>query len=119
GQVYRQGGRHREALREFESALRLRPDYRAAARAADELRREAAGPRPESDASPIDAAPAPPFQPFTAQGPAYAPAAEEELSPVWVRLLRAMGQLIASPDEAINEGLDRFFNSPGVVGAVC
>src|SRR5262245_29148851 len=38
GQVYRQGGRQREALAAFERALQLRPDYPAAARAAAELR---------------------------------------------------------------------------------
>src|SRR5438034_6186982 len=42
GQVYRQGGRQREALAAFERALQLRPDYPAAARAAAELRAAAA-----------------------------------------------------------------------------
>src|SRR5438876_634124 len=56
GQLYRQGGRHRDALASLERALQLRPDYPAAARAAEELRRLAAGPSPQETAAPVSSA---------------------------------------------------------------
>src|SRR5262245_60278051 len=42
GLVYREGKRDREALAAFERALKLRPNYPAAARAATELRKRIA-----------------------------------------------------------------------------
>jgi tetratricopeptide (TPR) repeat protein len=51
GQAYREFGRDREALREWESALRLRPGYPAAVRAIAEIRRQSV---PTENASPAD-----------------------------------------------------------------
>jgi hypothetical protein len=114
GLVYRQGGRDRDALAAFERALARRPAYPAAAQAAAEVRRKLAG-ATAGERAPLAGA----------TGASPAPGApmtrwEEpvEEGSVGQRLLTAMGQLLFSPGAALGGGLDRFFGTPGAIGAV-
>jgi hypothetical protein len=114
GQAYREFGRHREALTELECALQLRPDYPAATRAIDEARRHLVAPSGASIQPPGSAASSGPLGP-----PLFPPEGEPvDDRPLLQRLLGAAWQLIGSPGQAFNGGLDSFFNTPGAIGAV-
>ena len=114
GQAYREFGRHREALAELERALQLRPDYPAATRAIGEVRRHLVAPSGANIQPPAGAASPAPL------GPPLLPPEGELVDdrPLLQRLLSAAWQLIGSPGQAFNGGLDHFFNTPGAVGAV-
>jgi hypothetical protein len=114
GQAYQGFGRHREAVTELERALQLRPDYPAATRAIGEARRHLVAPSSESIQPPGGAASYGPL------GPPLFPLEGEPVDdrPLLQRLLGAAWQLIGSPRQAFNGGLDSFFNTPGAIGAV-